>query len=74
VACDYPPYILDKIVSKKFADSGGKAYELIKNFKWTNDDQNSVANDMTNNGMSADDAAKKWIDAHQDVWKAWLPQ
>jgi glycine betaine/proline transport system substrate-binding protein len=29
VACDYPPYDLDKIASKKFADTGGKAYQLI---------------------------------------------
>jgi len=74
VACDYPPYVLDKIVSKKFSETGGKAYELIKNFKWTNDDQNKVADDITNNGMSDEDAAKKWVDAHPDVWKAWLPQ
>jgi glycine betaine/proline transport system substrate-binding protein len=74
VACDYPPYVLDKIVSKKFSETGGKAYELIKNFKWTNDDQNSIANDITNNGMDDEAAAKKWIDAHPDVWKAWLPQ
>jgi glycine betaine/proline transport system substrate-binding protein len=74
VACDYPPYDLNKVVSKKFADTGGKAYELVKNFHWTNDDQNAVANDMTNNGMSADDAAKKWVEANPDTWKAWIPQ
>ena len=22
--------------------------------------------------MSDDDAAKKWLDAHPDVWKAWM--
>ena len=43
IACDYPDYDLDKIVSKKFADSDGPAYQLVKNFKWTNDDQNVVA-------------------------------
>ena len=74
VACDYPPYDLNKVVSKKFADTGGKAYQLVKNFQWTNDDQNAVANDITNNGMSADDAAKKWVDANPDKWKAWIPQ
>ncbi|MBO3751320.1 ABC transporter substrate-binding protein [Streptosporangiaceae bacterium NEAU-GS5] len=74
IACDYPPYELDKIVSKKFQDSGGKAFELIKNFQWTNEDQNQVADDITNNGMSDEAAAKKWVDAHPDVWKAWLPQ
>jgi glycine betaine/proline transport system substrate-binding protein len=74
VACDYPVYELDKIVSKRFADTGGKAYELVKNFRWTNEDQNAVANDMTNNGMSAEEAAKKWVAANPDKWKAWLPK
>src|SRR5215207_3608624 len=43
VACDYPDYVLDKIASKKFADTGGDAYTLVKNFSWTNDDQNQVS-------------------------------
>lgn len=74
VACDYPDMDLDKIVSKKFADTGGKAYELVKNFKWTNEDQNAVADDITNNGMSAEDAAKKWVEANTAKWQAWLPK
>jgi glycine betaine/proline transport system substrate-binding protein len=72
VACDYPPYDLDKIVSKKFLNSGSPAAVLIQNFTWTNDDQNSVALDITENKMSDDEAAKKWVDAHPDVWAAWL--
>ncbi|WP_242433340.1 ABC transporter substrate-binding protein, partial [Streptomyces sp. Root264] len=43
VACDYPVYKLDKIVAKKFAESGSPAYDLVKKFNWTNDDQNVVA-------------------------------
>lgn len=74
VACDYPEYILDKIVSKKFADTGGKAYELVKNFNWTNDDQNLVSDYMTNQNMTAEEAAKKWVDEHKDVWHAWIPK
>ena len=73
VACDYPPYDLNKVVSKKFADTGGKAYEFIKNFNWTNDDQNTVSEMIANQGMKPEDAAKKWVDAHQDVWKKWIP-
>jgi glycine betaine/proline transport system substrate-binding protein len=72
VACDYPEYILDKIASKKFADTGGAAYTLVKNFSWTNDDQNLVAG-YINGGMSHDDAAKKWVDANEAKWKAWIP-
>jgi glycine betaine/proline transport system substrate-binding protein len=72
VACDYPDYILDKIVSKKFADGGGDAYTLVKNFSWTNDDQNSVSASI-NSGKSHDEAAKIWVDANEATWKAWIP-
>ncbi|GIM91659.1 glycine/betaine-binding protein [Paractinoplanes toevensis] len=73
VACDYPDYDLDKIVSKKFADANSTAYQLIKNFKWTNDDQNLVSDYLTNQGMSADQAAEKWVNEHEATWKPWIP-
>ena len=72
VACDYPDYVLDKIASKKFADTGGDAYTLVKNFSWTNDDQNTVAG-YINSGMTHDEAAKKWVDANEATWQAWMP-
>ena len=72
VACDYQPFDLDKIASKKFADSGSPAATLIKNFRWTNADQNQVARDIAEGKMSDDAAAKKWLDAHPDVWQSWL--
>ncbi|WP_049575920.1 ABC transporter substrate-binding protein [Nonomuraea sp. SBT364] len=74
VACDYPEMDLDKIVSTRFAQSGGKAYELVKNFSWTNEDQNAVADDMTNGGMTGEEAAKKWVEANPAKWQAWIPQ
>jgi glycine betaine/proline transport system substrate-binding protein len=73
IVCDYQPYDLDKIANKKFAYSGSPAATLIKNFKWTNDDQNEVARDMTEQKLSADEAAKKWLDANRPVWTKWLP-
>jgi glycine betaine/proline transport system substrate-binding protein len=74
VACDYPEYKLDKIVSKKFADSGGPAYTLVKNFQWTNDDQNLVAKYIAVDKMKPEDAGKKWVDANRSKVEAWLPQ
>jgi glycine betaine/proline transport system substrate-binding protein len=74
IACDYPNYDLDKVVSKKFADAGGPAYQLVKNFTWTNDDQNLVARYIAEDKMSPDAAAKKWVDANPDKVKAWLPK
>ncbi|GAA2604876.1 ABC transporter substrate-binding protein [Paractinoplanes durhamensis] len=73
VACDYPIDELDKIASKKFADANSTAYQLIKNFQWTNDDQNLVSDYLTNQGMSADQAAEKWVNEHESTWKPWIP-
>ena len=73
VACDYPPYILNKIVRTKFMDTGGDAATFIKNFKWANQDQNSVADAITNKNMTPEDAAKQWIDANSAKWQAWMP-
>lgn len=72
VACDYPLYKLNKVVSNTFAKSGSPAYTLVKNFTWTNDDQNLVAKSIAVDKMTAKDAAKKWVDANPDKVKAWL--
>ncbi|MEU8974372.1 ABC transporter substrate-binding protein [Streptomyces monashensis] len=72
IACDYPVYDLDKIVSKQFAASGSPAYRLVKNFHWTNDDQNTVARYIAQDKMSDDAAARKWVDANRDKVDAWL--
>jgi glycine betaine/proline transport system substrate-binding protein len=72
VACDYPDYILNKIASTKFSTSGGAAWTLVKNFCWTNEDQNSVAAAL-NSGKTHDEAGQAWIDANEAKWKAWIP-
>lgn len=72
VACDYPVYKLDKIVSAKFAKSGSPAYDLVKNFTWTNDDQNTVAKYIAEDKMTPEAAAKKWVDANKAKVDAWI--
>jgi glycine betaine/proline transport system substrate-binding protein len=74
VACDYQPYDLEKIARKAFAESGSPAAELVKNFSWTDDDQNAVARDLTARKLSPDEAAKRWLDAHRPKWQAWIPR
>lgn len=72
VACDYPPYALNKVASTSFMDSGSPAATLVKNFTWTNEDQSSVAKAIAGDGMSPEDAAQAWIDANPDAVDAWL--
>ncbi|HJQ07779.1 MAG TPA: glycine betaine ABC transporter substrate-binding protein, partial [Nocardioides sp.] len=72
VACDYPPYKLNKLISSKFASSGSPAVQVIKNFHWTNDDQNEVAKAIAKDGQTPDQAAQAWISAHSSQVDAWL--
>jgi len=72
VACDYPPYHLNKLISTKFAQSGSPAVTLVKNFHWTNADQNKVAEYIAKDHMSPTAAANKWINANPDLVKSWL--
>jgi len=73
VKCGYPEDQLDKIISTKFAGSGSPAVTLVKNFSWTNDDQNEVALSISKDKLSPEEAAKKWVEANPDKVKAWLP-
>ncbi len=72
VACDYPPYHLNKLVSKKFAASGSPALKLVKNFQWTNADQNKVAQYIAKDKMDPTAAAKKWVSQNPNMVKQWL--
>lgn len=72
VACDYPPYVLNKVASAKFMSSGSPAATLLKNFTWTNADQNSVAKSLAVDKLSDDAAAKIWVTAHSAIVKQWL--
>ena len=70
--CAYSTYPLNKLFGKKFATSGSPAYRMLKNFSWTNDDQNTVATWIAGEHMSPDKAAEKWVKANSAKVNAWL--
>ena len=72
VACDYPETELKKIVSTEWSESDSSAVDLVKNFTWTNEDQNTVAAYISADGMSREEAALKWIEENPDKVEAWL--
>lgn len=72
VACDYPPYALNKIARKEFAEGGSPAAALAKAFRWTNEDQNEVSRSIAVDKLTPKDAAAKWVAAHPDVVDGWL--
>ncbi|MFU0243648.1 glycine betaine ABC transporter substrate-binding protein, partial [Streptomyces scabiei] len=73
VDCAYPVTPLQKYLNAGFAKDGGKAAEFLKNFTWTTEDQNQVSLMIAEQKMRPEEAAKKWVDGHESVWKKWLP-
>ncbi|NED37178.1 ABC transporter substrate-binding protein [Streptomyces sp. SID8499] len=72
VACAYPHTPLKKFLNARFAKSGGKAAAFLKKFRWTTEDQNEVSLMIADQKLSPQDAARKWVDGHPEVWKRWL--
>ncbi|GAA2204166.1 ABC transporter substrate-binding protein [Streptomyces bangladeshensis] len=73
VACSYPHTPLQKYLNADFARSGGEAAAFLKKFRWTTEDQNEVSLMIAEQKLDPQEAAKKWVDSHPDVWKKWLP-
>ena len=66
----HPEQELQKLASKRLAESTDAFGKIAKNFKWTNEDQNAVAADIAG-GMDPKEAAQKWIDANADTVASW---
>jgi glycine betaine/proline transport system substrate-binding protein len=69
--CAYDVTIINKIFSKKFADSGSPAYDMLKKFKLTNRDQERVAKWIAGDKMDPDAAGKKWVEENQAKVSSW---
>jgi glycine betaine/proline transport system substrate-binding protein len=72
VDCDYPETELKKIASTEWVEEDSAAVSLVENFQWTNEDQNLVAKYISQDGMSPQDAAAKWVEENPDKVEAWL--
>lgn len=71
VDCAYPDDRLIKILNPKLKESAPDAYNLLKNFNYTTDDQIEMLG-LLDEGKTVEEAAQAWIDAHSDTWQTWL--
>jgi glycine betaine/proline transport system substrate-binding protein len=69
--CDYPPDPLYKAFNDQLQTRAPAAYAFLSAMQWSVDDQNGVASDI-HSGTDPEEAAKTWVDAHQDVWQPWV--
>jgi glycine betaine/proline transport system substrate-binding protein len=70
--CAYDVTIINKIFSKKFADSGSPAYPVLKKMTLTNEDQELVAKAIAGDKVDPEKAGKDWVADNADKVDAWL--
>jgi glycine betaine/proline transport system substrate-binding protein len=70
--CEYDITIINKLFSKKFADSGSPAYDVLRKMKLTNDDQELVAKAIAGDKQDPEEAGADWVADNQDTVQQWL--
>ncbi len=70
--CEYDITIINKLFSKKFADSGSPAYDVLKKMKLTNEDQELVAKAIAGDKQDPEEAGAEWVADNRDKVDAWL--
>jgi glycine betaine/proline transport system substrate-binding protein len=71
-ACDYAPDPLYKAANAGLEAKNKVAFDFLKKFQLTTDQQNEIAAMIDGDGQTPDAAAKAWVDANPDVVNAWL--
>jgi glycine betaine/proline transport system substrate-binding protein len=72
--CEYDITVINKLFSKKFADSGSPAYDVLKRMELTNEDQEAVAKAIAGDNEDAEKAGQDWVADNRDKVDAWLGQ
>jgi glycine betaine/proline transport system substrate-binding protein len=70
--CEYDITIINKLFSKKFADGGSPAYDVLKKMKLTNEDQELVAKAIAGDKQDPEEAGADWVKDNQDKVQQWL--
>ena len=65
--------MINKLFSKKFADSGSPAYDVLKKMKLTNEDQELVAKAIAGEKQDPEEAGADWVADNEDKVAEWLP-
>lgn len=75
VACDYPPDPLFKILWPGLRVANPRAYQFLKSFTLTSEDQITLLNLVDNDGYSLVQAARWWVSqpANEAIWRKWIP-
>ena len=70
--CEYDVTVIEKLFSKKFADSGSPAYPVLKNMTLTNEQQDTVAKAIAGDKVDPEKAGQDWVEENADTVDSWL--
>ncbi len=70
--CDWLRGHIMKTAWKGMAEKWPAAYELLKNYTLTNDDQNPMMKAIDQDGRDMIEVVNEWIDANQSRWQPWI--
>jgi glycine betaine/proline transport system substrate-binding protein len=70
--CAYENEVLNKVFSVKFAKSGSPAYAVLKRWRWSNLDQETVAKWIAGDHMDPSKAGQKWVAQNAAKVNKWL--
>ncbi len=74
VACDYPADVLFKIFWGGLEEAYPEVFTFLSNMHYTTEDQISMVAAVDLDGLTPEEAAKAWIEDHEEVWRTWLPE
>jgi ABC-type proline/glycine betaine transport systems, periplasmic components len=61
------------VVTKRFKDAGGPAYDYLAARSWHNDTVNKLLAWMIDNQATGEEGARHFLETSPDVWAAWVP-
>lgn len=72
IDCAYPKDELLKIFNADLQEKDPDVHAFLSNMNYGSDAQIEMLA-MLNEGMTVEEAAQAWVDAHEDIWSSWLP-
>ncbi len=71
--CGFPTDAVAKLAWPGLKDEFPEAYEFLSRFQMTNEQQNEIVLNLTENDLTVRQAAQEWVDANEAVWRPWIP-
>ena len=71
--CGFPTDAVAKLASPGLKDEFPEAYEFLSSFQMTNEQQNEIVLNVTENDLTVRQGAQEWVDANESVWRSWIP-